>query len=184
MTPVLPTGQPVEWLAMVDERCVKGGAGETTAGGGGALKRFAAIIAYSLVATLLAGCGGSGTDSKSTNATSAVALADVCDEIPKDAHIMVLTGQRFGSGAVSLPEVEQILAAMIQRWTPAAKAHNVSSNEEGAASHLAGEMVNQLQQTSFAASHHEEPVFDPTDWTGGDLGTAYQRICGAKLVKS
>jgi hypothetical protein len=104
--------------------------------------------------------------------------------MPKDARTMVLTGERFRSGAVSLPEIEQILAAMQQRWTPAAKAHNVSSNEEGAASSLSAMMIRLLQQTSFAATHHEEPVFVPSDWTGGDLGSEYQRVCGTKLTES
>lgn len=117
-----------------------------------------------------------------TASASVVALDEVCDAMPIDAHSMVVAGQQYNSGQLPQPQVQQLLGAMRQRWTPAAEVNNVASNEEGAESHLAGVMVSLLQQTSFAATNHEEPVFVSSDWTGGDLGSEYNRVCGKSLT--
>jgi hypothetical protein len=46
---------------------------------------------------------------------------------------------------------------------------------------LAARMVSQFVVTSFAAINNEEPIVIASEWTGGELGTDYQRACGKDL---
>jgi len=114
----------------------------------------------------------------------AVTLDAVCEAVPVDAHSIVLAGQAHAAGQMSLAQLQQSLSVMQLRWTPAAEATNLTSNMEGAESHLAGTLLSLLDLTSFAANQGEQPIVSARDWTGGDLSTEYHRVCGRTLSGS